>query len=40
MNFLCPQCSTNLTSDLMGEATLDVPGTKLFGLDSNYLWSL
>lgn len=24
MSLICPQCSTNMTSDTMGEATLDI----------------
>lgn len=36
MSFICLQYSTNMASDTMGEATLDVPGTKPFGLDSSY----
>lgn len=30
MSFICPRYSTNMASDTMGEATLDVPGTKPF----------
>lgn len=36
MSFIRPQCSTNMASDTMGEATLNVPGTKFIGLDSSY----